>query len=178
MYDGTAFSDELALFEVALNGEGFPFDGFEITVVESAPSLAQLVGNAHEELLRLAPKVRLGDKVADRLQTAKRHMMESNFVECLTNLRLALKYTLEGIAETVAAQRGETLSSVKEKDVRDYLKRIGFISEEEWRGFWGIYGLLSTGPHGDPTRDATLLGFAACMMACQYAIEKLQRVSP
>lgn len=176
-HDPTAFSDSLAQFVIQLELDGFRFNEFEIVSMAAAPLKPQLADEALEVLLKSVSTDPQGAKVSEHLPKAWKQLDTGDWSGCLTNLRLALKYTLEGIARVMAERKGESLPSDKENEVRDYLKRIGFLSEEEWRGFWGIYGLLSAGPHGDPGREAALFGYAACVMACQYAIDKLKKTS-
>lgn len=171
--DSTAFRDALAQLEVDLGRTGYTFDGFEMVLSKPLPSIAQLSDQALEAALGSRVTFPLLEKVRDHLEHARQRLSEGNYPDCLTNLRHSLKYTLEGIARLVSERKGETLPSVEEHQVREYLKKVGVFSKEECRGFSGIYGLLSAGAHGAGDRQLALLGYAACVMTCHYALGKL-----
>jgi predicted ATP-grasp superfamily ATP-dependent carboligase len=100
---------------------------------------------------------------------------EDKYKDSLANFRSALQQCLEGIARQIAGRRGEQVPVFAEDgEVRDYLQEKGFFTKEERRGFSGIYGLLSSGAHGEGDRNLALLGYAACIMACHYAIAKFR----
>jgi len=102
-------------------------------------------------------------------------LSNDRYNESLNEFRLALQQCLKVIACRIAGQRNEQLPSFKEdREVRDYLETKGFLSREEKKGFDGIYGLLSSGAHGKGDEDSALLGYAACVMACHYAMKKFQ----
>lgn len=172
--DRKRFLDELAAFEAKLLDDGYHFSDLEIVGSLNPPSIAQQADDALQQTLRSC-SLPLRDKILQHLEQSKHHLSHDRYADCLTNLRLTLKYCLEAVARKVAESRHEQLPSERENDVRDYLKRINFISEEEWRGFWGIYGLLSAGPHGGADKRIALLGYAACIAACDYAMYKVQK---
>ena len=173
--DQPDFLNAVAQFEVQLSEDGFVFDGFEVLASKQIPPVAQLADESLKKVLQ-PPAFPLAERVEEHRAKAAQYLAEERYVDCMTNLRLALKYTLEGSAKKLAMQRNEALPSEKEHEVRKYLRRIGFLSEEECRGFSGIYGLLSAGPHGNPDKSLALLGYAACMLGCQYAFEKLRNI--
>ncbi len=167
------FLDSLAEFEVLLQAEGYPFDGFQILDAKQAPSVAQIADKALSQALN-AGALPGGEKVQYHLNKAIGYLNGEEYVECLTNLRLALKYILEGIAKELARKNSQALPFDKENEIRDYLEKVGFLSREEKNGINGIYGLLSAGPHGKANRKSALLGYAVCQMACHYVQEKFQ----
>jgi len=172
--DESRFLSAMAEFEAQIGEDGLKFDGFDIHALTPIPSVAKQADDALSKVLDLRD-MPLADRIADHRSQAVAHLAAGRYVDCITNLRLTLKYTLEGVAKCVATQRKEKLPSQKEADIRGYLRDTGFFTEEEWRGFWGIYGLLSVGPHGDADKHSALLAYAACTMSCHYAVEKLQR---
>ncbi len=90
----------------------------------------------------------------------------------MTNARQALEQLLDDIAHESARQRNEHVIG----QVRDYLHNIGFLTEEEKRGFSGAYGFLSGGPHpGIIDQEAARLGRNFSLGTCQYALEKWER---
>jgi hypothetical protein len=92
----------------------------------------------------------------------------------MTNSRQALEQMLEDIAHTTARQRQDPIP-VREQ-VRNYLETCGFFNQEEKRGFSGVYGFLSNGPHpGIVDREAARLGRNFALGACHYALQKYQR---
>jgi hypothetical protein len=167
------FADELAAFEAQLLQDGYHMADFEIVGSRALPPIARLADDALQEIVRLG-SIPLCDKIREHLERSKNDLSDGRYPECLSSLRLALKYSLEAVARRLAESRGEQLPSEKEDEVRSYLRKAGLLSEEEWRGFWGIYGLLSAGPHGHADERLALLGYAACVMACQYVIGKVQ----
>lgn len=117
------------------------------------------------------------DKVRSHLSAGRQKLSKDRYNESLNEFRLALQQCLKVIASRIAEQRSEQLPSFKEdREVRDYLETKGFLSREEKKGFDGIYGLLSSGAHGKGEEDSALLGYAAGVMACHYAIKKFERL--
>jgi hypothetical protein len=172
--DRVRFRDSMAQFEARLCDDGYTFDGFKIRGSKPVPSVAQRADEFLSDALR-SGKFPRGEEIRDHLSTAVRLFNDDNYDESLTNLRLALQQSLEGIAGQLAEHQGGPRRSFKEdRDVRQYLEEIGLFSREEKKGFDGIYGLLSAGPHGKGDKDSTLLAYAACIMACHYAISKFQ----
>jgi hypothetical protein len=91
----------------------------------------------------------------------------------MTNSRQALEQLLGDIAGRTAAARGEPAPAGQ---IRDYLERCGFLTEEEKRGFSGTYGFLSGGPHpGIVDQEAARLGRNFALGSCQYALQKYER---
>ncbi|HZU42115.1 MAG TPA: hypothetical protein VE994_05545 [Terriglobales bacterium] len=170
------FLDEVAQFEARLLDGGYKFDGFEILDGKTVPSVAQ---RADESLLKTFesgdfPEI---EKVRSHLSAGSRMLSSDKYNESLNEFRLALQQCLRIIARRFAEQRNEELPSFKEdRDLRDYLENKGFLTREEKKGFDGIYGLLSSGAHGKGDENSALLGYAACVMACHYAIKKAQHL--
>jgi hypothetical protein len=162
----------MAQFETQLSEDGFKFDGFEVCAAEKLPSVSHLTDEALRTALRVS-SIPVGDKVEEHRLRAVGYWDTERYADGITNLRLTLKFTLEGVARKLAKDRKEQLPSEKEADVRNYLRTIGFLSEEEWRGVWGIYGLLSAGPHGNTDKSVALLSYAAGMLCCHYVLQKL-----
>jgi hypothetical protein len=74
-------------------------------------------------------------------------------------LRSALQRCLEAIVSELARRHGGAAPCFKEDwEVRDYLEKNGFLTREERKGFDGIYGLLSSGPHDKGDQHRALLG--------------------
>jgi hypothetical protein len=170
--DRTKFRDSVAQFLAAIASEGYTFNEFEILGSKPEPSVAQLADEALSKALK-SGAVPLTQRVQEHLSKAVAYLSGENYVDCVTNLRLVLKFTLEDIGTDLARRRNDPLPT-KEKEVRDYLEKIEFITHEEKNGLSGIYGLLSAGPHGKSDKMLALLGYAACLMACQYAMEKFR----
>ena len=170
------FQDSIAQFEARLLNDGYKSDGFEILDANTVPSVAQ---RADESLLRAFgagdfPEI---EKVRSHLSAGRQMLSNDRYNESLNEFRLALQQCLKVAACRIAEQRNEQLPSFKEdREVRDYLESKGFLTREEKKGFDGIYGLLSSGAHGKGDEDSALLGYAACVMACHYAIKKSQRL--
>ena len=113
--------------------------------------------------------------VSAKVSQAEQRLSEGNLDECLTNLRLALKFALDEAAGDVTARENITVVPSEEHQVREFLEKKGFFTKEERCGYSGIHGLLSKGPHGTPDEETTLLAFAASLMAFRYLSVKLQR---
>jgi hypothetical protein len=170
------FLDQVAQFKARLLEGGYKFDGFEILDGKAVPSVAQ---RADESLLKAFgsgdfPGI---DKVQSHLSAGRQMLSNDGYNGSLNEFRMALQECVKVIACHIAEQRNEQLPSFREdREVRDYLETKGFLSREEKKGFDGIYGLLSSGAHGKGEEDSALLGYAACVMACHYAIKKFQRL--
>ena len=153
--------------------DGYKFDGFAIHASAKVPSIAELADDALGKALQ-GLSFPLADRVSEGLAAARRHFSEPDYDAVSLNLRLVLKYTLEGIARALENETGTDLPSDRENEVRDYLEKRGFLSKEETKGLAGIYGLLSTGPYGKANQKSALLSYAASVMACSYAITKFE----
>jgi hypothetical protein len=113
--------------------------------------------------------------VLNAVSAAVQHLREDKYDESLMKLRSALQCCLGAIAGELAGRQGEAAPSFREDwQVRDHLEKKGFLTREEKKGFDGIYGLLSCGPHAKGDKDRALLGYAAGIMACHYAISKFR----
>ena len=97
----TDFLNAVAQFEVQLSEDGFSFDGFEVRASTQLPSVAQLADEALKKALQ-PPAFPLAEKVEEHRAKAAQYLAEELYVECMTNLRLTLKYTLEGLAKKLA----------------------------------------------------------------------------
>ena len=169
------FQDSVALFEARLLDDGYRFDGFEIHDARTAPSVAQRADEALFKALESGefPEI---EKVCSHLSVGRQMLSGDEYNDSMARFRLALQHCLKAIACEIAKQRNEAAPSFKEdREVRDYLETKGFLTREEKRGFDGIYGLLSSGAHGKGDEDSALFGYAACVMACYYAIKKFGR---
>jgi hypothetical protein len=174
--DRVKFTDSMAEFEARLPGSGNKFDGFKIVGTTAVQSVVQL---ADEALLGALQSVEFprSESIRKGVSEAVQHLSEDKYAESLMKLRSALQRCLEAIVGDLAAHEASAAPSFKEDwEVRDYLEKKGFLTREERRGFDGIYGLLSSGPHDKGDKDRALLGYAACIMACHYAITKFHRV--
>lgn len=170
--------DQIAQLEVKLGEDGFPFDGFSVKSPEARSQLLDRIDGAMKAFLESPSGIPFSANVPEKISTAEKRLLEGNFSECLTNLRLALKFALEEAAGHVASREGITSVPSKEEEVRRFLRDKSFFTEEEYRGYWGIYGLLSSGPHGSPGEEITLLGFATSLIALHYLSEKLKPSRP
>lgn len=170
------FLDAVALFETRLPDDGYKFDGFEIRDARTVPSVAQ---RADENLLKAFDSGEFPEmeKVRSDIAAGRQMLSGDEYNESLIKFRLALQHCLEAIACGIAKQRNEGPPTFKEdREVRDYLETKGFLTREEKNGFAGIYGLLSSGAHGKGDENSALLGYAACVMACNYAIKHFERL--
>jgi hypothetical protein len=151
--DELRFSDSLAEFEVQLGRDRLIFDGFAIVSSDRTPLLGEVVERSRDSFLGTLRQFAGMEKAVMYLESAEKYLRElsdANKVECLTNLRLFFKCALEAVAKEQERRTQQPLPSHKEHEVRDYLRKVGFFTEEEWKGFNGIYGLLS--------RDHTAMG--------------------
>lgn len=91
----------------------------------------------------------------------------------MTNSRQALEQVLRDIADLTASARGDGRPA--DENVRQYLFNSGFFTQEEWRGFNGVYGFLSAGAHpGITDQEAARLGRNFALGASHYALQKFQ----
>jgi hypothetical protein len=167
------FRDPLAQFLRQLADDRYRFDGFEIqgTPVES---IVQRADEALSNALQSGEFPQC-EKVREHRSAAVRLLSEDRYDESLTQLRSALQHCLAAIAGELAKQRGEVPPSFNQEwEVRGYLQKMEFFSREDRKGFDGIYGLLSSGAHGKGDKNRALLGYAACIMACHYAITRFR----
>jgi hypothetical protein len=172
--DRVRFSDSMAEFEALLPDAGSKFDGFKVVGTTPVQSIVQ---RADEALLNALQSGQFPwcEHTCRAVSEAVQHLTEDNYPESLMKLRTALQRCLEGIVSELIGRQGGVVPSFKEdREVRDYLERNGFLTREERKGFDGIYGLLSSGPHDKGDKNRALLGYAACVMACHYAVTKLQ----
>jgi hypothetical protein len=169
--DAARFQDYMAKLKVQLTADGYKFDGFAIHATLRARPVVELADQALRTALEQLT-FPLANEVKENLASAEQHFEEPDYNGALQNLRLALKFTLEGVARALESQTGKRLPSERENEVRDYLESVGFLSREEKNGLAGIYGLLSIRPHGRANEKSALLSYAACIMACFYAVDK------
>src|SRR5712692_1704272 len=165
------FQDPMAQFEAQLLVDGYTFDGFEV-LGTPVQSVVQRADEALSNALQ-SGEFPQSEKILGHHSAAVLLLSEDKYDESLTKFRLALQHCLEAIAGQLTEQNGKAPPSFNEDwKVRQYLEEIGFFTREERKGFDGIYSLLSSGPHGKGDKNRALLGYAACTMACHYAITK------
>lgn len=168
------YLDPLTQFEGQLLDDGYKLsnDGLAIVELKPVPSIAQLADEALFKTLR-SSAFDQRHNVLELVLQAQACLRDDRYDECLMKLRSALQRCLEAIVSELVARQGEVPPTFKyDREVREYLEKHGFFTREERRGFDGIYGLLSSGPHGRGDKNRSLLGYAACIMACNYAITK------
>lgn len=108
--DATKFSDLTAQLEVALQEDS-----------KSTPGIAQLADEAINRAIEMGT-LPTCQQVNEHLQLARNYFGQGKHNDCMTNLRLALKYVLQGIAQDLAQRRNQTLTPMKEDEVREYEK--------------------------------------------------------
>ena len=172
--DRVRFRDSMAEFEARLPDAGYKFEGFKIVGTTAVQSVVQ---RADEALLNALQSGEFpqSERILKAVSEAVQHLREDKYDESLMKLRSALQRCLEAIAGELAGRQSEAAPCFKEdREVRDYLEKKGFLTREEKKGFDGIYGLLSSGPHAKGDKNRALLGYAACIMACHYAVTKFR----
>jgi hypothetical protein len=168
------FADYLAQLKFQLESEGYKFDGLSLVGSCGSALFPYLFESAIDKFFAELPAISTVASIREHFAKSAEYLRSgpARADDCLTNMRKALKFTLEGIARHIEKQKGRPMPSEKENEVRDYLKSVWFLNVEEHRGFSGIYGLLSTGPHAPTDEFAALFGYATGVMACRYAIKK------
>ena len=112
-------------------------------------------------------------KLNDSAESFRRSPPDLN--ACLTNARVALEAAARAIAKSHSKHAEPEYDPAKWGSIIACLRTVGFFSQEEERGFAGVYAFLSPGAHrpvGLTEEEASRLGRSLALSMTWYLVKR------
>ena len=87
------------------------------------------------------------DEILQVVEKSASAFRNGDFNGCLNNARVALQTLTKSIAQARLSNHAGHFNPAKWGEVIAYLRKSGFITEEQERGITGLFGFLSPGSH-------------------------------
>ena len=113
------------------------------------------------------------------LEYSANHFHDGDFNGCLNNARVALQTLAKSIAQARLSNHAGNFNPAKWGEVIAYLRKSGFITEEQERGISGLFGFLSPGSHTPipiGEEEFARLGRTLAVSICYFLVKQFNAI--